>query len=144
MEVKDLNNDSRFPSLIIEFFFYSSGYVGCYVDKTPDRDLDVAVSVAELTPDACRVACKDAGHAYAGVQYGYLCRCGDNYGKYSKVTEEECNSACRGDSSQKCGGFYRSSIYATAGATEPKQGNFFHIENIQPIVQGMFVMRKGW
>ena len=118
--------------------------MGCYVDKTPDRDLDVAVSVAELTPDACRVACKDAGHAYAGVQYGYLCRCGDNYGKYSKVTEEECNSACRGDSSQKCGGFYRSSIYATAGATEPKQGNFFHIENIQPIVQGMFVMRKGW
>lgn len=90
------------------------GYVGCYEDKSPDRDLPTILSVPSLTPDSCRSACQGAGHAYAGVQYGYLCRCGDSYGKYTKVSDEECNALCVGDRSQKCGGFWRSAVFTTS------------------------------
>ena len=89
------------------------GYVGCYEDKSPDRDLPTILSVPNLTPDSCRSACQGAGHAYAGVQYGYLCRCGDSYGKYTKVSDEECNALCVGDRAQKCGGFWRSAVFTT-------------------------------
>ena len=89
------------------------GYVGCYEDKSPDRDLPTILSVPNLTPDSCRSGCQGAGHAYAGVQYGYLCRCGDSYGKYTKVSDEECNALCVGDRAQKCGGFWRSAVFTT-------------------------------
>ncbi|XP_022808811.1 uncharacterized protein LOC111345783 isoform X2 [Stylophora pistillata] len=125
------------PTLTIhEREIREDGYVGCYEDKSPDRDLPSIVSVPKLTPDSCRSACRTAGHAYAGVQYGYLCRCGDSYGKYTKVSDEECNTHCTGDHAQKCGGFWRSAIFTTAGAMEPtKRGNFFHIESVQPMTE---------
>lgn len=100
-------------TIINKYIVYFLGYVGCYADRSPDRDLPVAVSVRNITPTTCRMACKDAGHAYAGLQYGYLCRCGDNYGKYQRLAEEQCSTACKGDKTQICGGFFRSSIYAT-------------------------------
>ena len=71
------------------------------------------LSVPNLTPDSCRSGCQGAGHAYAGVQYGYLCRCGNSYGKYTKVSDEECNALCVGDRAQKCGGFWRSAVFTT-------------------------------
>ncbi|XP_015764682.1 PREDICTED: xylosyltransferase oxt-like [Acropora digitifera] len=113
------------------------GYVGCFEDKSSERDLPRVLSVSHLTPDTCRTACQNAGHAYAGVQYGYLCRCGDTYGKYGKIPDEECNALCSGDKMQKCGGFWKSAIFTTAGAMQPsKRGNFFHIESVQPITEG--------
>lgn len=95
------------------------GYVGCFEDKSPDRDLPTVLSVPHLTPDSCRSACQGAGHAYAGVQYGYLCRCGNSYGKYTKVPDEECNALCSGDKAQKCGGFWRSAIFTTGRSYNP-------------------------
>ena len=83
------------------------------MDQHPNRDLIKAFSVNDLTPNSCRSVCKEKGHTYAGVQYGYLCHCGDSYGKYGNAAEEECNSGCRGDDEKKCGGFWRNSIYAT-------------------------------
>ncbi|KXJ16333.1 uncharacterized protein LOC110236030 [Exaiptasia diaphana] len=109
------------------------GYVGCYADQSPNRDLPIPLSVRNLTPTNCRLACKDAGHAYAGLQYGYLCRCGDNYGKYPRLDESQCSTACKGDKTQICGGFFRSSIYATEGVTEPTQGDFLHVESVRPL-----------
>ena len=102
--------------------FPSLGYVGCYEDKSPERDLSKIVSVSNLTPDSCRTACLEAGHAYAGVQYGYLCRCGDSYGKYNKLPDEQCNAACVGDHAQKCGGFWKSAIFTTGKWQIVKKG----------------------
>ena len=59
---------------------------------------------------------------YAGVQYGYLCHCGDEYGKYGEAGEHECNSACLGDEGKKCGGFWRNSVY-TSGMTHAVYGD---------------------
>ncbi|EDO38483.1 predicted protein, partial [Nematostella vectensis] len=89
------------------------GYVGCYMDHTPERDLPYPISVRDITPNACRLACKHSKHAYAGLQYGYLCRCGDTYGKYAKLDDFQCSSPCKGDPSKICGGFFRNSIYTT-------------------------------
>ncbi|XP_078372522.1 uncharacterized protein LOC144656163 isoform X2 [Oculina patagonica] len=133
------DDDDDATLMIHERDIREDGYVGCYEDKSPDRDLPTILSVSHLTPDSCRSACQGAGHAYAGVQYGYLCRCGDSYGKYTKVSDEECNALCVGDRSQKCGGFWRSAVFTTAGAMQPsKRGNFFHIESVQPMTEEIF------
>jgi len=109
----DEDDDDDATLTIHEREIREDGYVGCYEDKSPDRDLPTILSVPNLTPDSCRSACQGAGHAYAGVQYGYLCRCGDSYGKYTKVSDEECNALCVGDRAQKCGGFWRSAVFTT-------------------------------
>ena len=90
-----------------------AGYIGCYVDQHPNRDLKKLFTVNNLTPDSCRSVCKQKGHVYAGVQYGYLCHCGDEYGKYGEAGEHECDSSCLGDEAKKCGGFWRNSVYTS-------------------------------
>ncbi|KAK3701358.1 hypothetical protein QZH41_000487 [Actinostola sp. cb2023] len=110
----NVEEDESEPAIEIhERDIREDGYVGCYADRSPDRDLPFPVSVRKLTPTTCRMACKDDGQAYAGLQYGYLCRCGNSYGKYTRLAEEQCSTACKGDKTQICGGFFRSSIYAT-------------------------------
>ena len=99
------------------------GYIGCFIDQHPNRDLTKLFTVNNLTPDSCRSVCNEKGHVYAGVQYGYLCHCGDDYGKYGEAGEHECNSACRGDEGKKCGGFWRNSVY-TSGIAQCKGNNY--------------------
>ena len=89
------------------------GYIGCFVDQHPNRDLKKLFTVNNLTPGSCQSVCSEKGHVYAGVQYGYLCHCGDDYGKYGEAGERECNSACLGDEEKKCGGFWRNSVYTS-------------------------------
>ena len=89
------------------------GYIGCFVDQHPNRDLKKLFTVNNLTPGSCQSVCKEKGHVYSGVQYGYLCHCGDDYGKYGEAGEYECNSACLGDEEKKCGGFWRNSVYTS-------------------------------
>lgn len=102
--------------------FFILGYIGCYIDQHPNRDLTKLFTVNNLTPDSCRSVCKKKGHVYAGVQYGYLCHCGDGYGKYGEAGEHECNSACLGDEGKKCGGFWRNSVY-TSGIAHKMYGD---------------------
>ncbi|XP_031557248.1 uncharacterized protein LOC116293891 [Actinia tenebrosa] len=130
---EDESDESEPTIEIHERDIREDGYVGCFADQSPDRDLPFALSVRDLTPTTCRLACKKAQHAYAGLQYGYLCRCGDSYGKYTRLGEDQCSTACKGDGTQICGGFFRSSIYATDGVTEPTQGDFFHVESVRPL-----------
>ncbi|KAJ7331603.1 hypothetical protein OS493_019188 [Desmophyllum pertusum] len=152
----DDDDDDEATLMIHEREIREDGYVGCYEDKSPDRDLPTILSVPSLTPDKCRSACQGAGHAYAGVQYGYLCRCGDSYGKYTKVSDEDCNARCVGDHAQKCGGFWRSAVFTTVLSlaiittsthirffTSRSNGTFkarelLHIESVQPMTEDMF------
>jgi hypothetical protein len=64
-----------------------------------------------MTPKFCSGLCK--GFKFFGVQDGWACFCGDDYGNQGgKTPESECNVPCRGDASIMCGGGYRNSIYA--------------------------------
>ncbi|KAL1123447.1 hypothetical protein AAG570_002527 [Ranatra chinensis] len=92
-------------------------YTGCFVDSMENRVLRGAKKEDKKlnTPDFCAGFCYKGGFTYAGVQYGAECFCGDSAPQSAKVTDSDCNTACAGDSSIKCGGQWRLSIYKTSG-----------------------------
>jgi hypothetical protein len=66
---------------------------------------------ALLTPQICSALCH--GFKFFGLQDGYGCYCGNDYGNQGgKVPETDCDMPCNGDSSTMCGGESRNSIYA--------------------------------
>ena len=85
----------------------------CVTDAAqPNRLLSQSTNFATtLTPAVCVADCNSKGFAYAGVQYGQECWCGDKLTPNSlagrKTNATECNMPCTGDKSQNCGGFYR-------------------------------------
>ena len=88
-----------------------AGFVGCFKD-TSDFDLKGHLErSAQNSPQRCISVCQAKGFAYAGVQYGESCLCGNSYGKYGAANN--CNMACTGDRGQVCGGYGANSVYAT-------------------------------
>ena len=49
-----------------------------------------------------------------GVEYGSQCYCGNTLGG-AAADEADCNMPCAADSTEKCGGPVRMSVYAVAG-----------------------------
>ncbi len=66
-----------------------------------------------MTPDFCAKACLLKSQLYSAVQSGDECLCSslipDERGRASN--EGECDTPCRGDSQQICGGSHATSIY---------------------------------
>ena len=89
-----------------------TGYIGCYKDPNNPFDLDGFLQrSSNNTPQRCIETCRAKGFAYAGVQYGQSCLCGNSYGKFGEASN--CNMKCTGDSSQICGGYNANSVYGT-------------------------------
>lgn len=85
--------------------------LGCFRDTRPlDLDGHHARS-ANNTPLRCVAICADLGFAYAGLQYGESCLCGNQYGRYG--TADNCNLPCTGNLSLSCGGYLANSVYST-------------------------------
>lgn len=80
-------------------------YVGCFRDKTDDRDLPFRKSRYQLND--CALAC--GGFSYFGRQFNGECWCGDSFGKHGQAADEEC--ACDSDDI----GLDRSCIYRYGG-----------------------------
>ena len=56
-------------------------------------------------------------------QYSRYCFCGDSYGSYGPAgSDSECNMACSGDSTIKCGGGWRNSVYRISSPAGILQG----------------------
>jgi hypothetical protein len=86
-------------------------YLGCYAD-TSVFDLDGFLERSQTnTPENCVATCAAKGFAYAGVQYGESCLCGDSYGRYGEAGN--CDFQCTGDPGEICGGYNANSVYAT-------------------------------
>ena len=95
-----------------------ASYIGCFKD-TSAFDLDGHLERSQSnTPQSCIQICKQKGFAYAAVQYGESCLCGNSYGKYG--TADNCNYQCTGDSNQMCGGYNANSVYSTGGGGSSK------------------------
>jgi hypothetical protein len=86
-------------------------YMGCFADSEI-RALPVLLGEGTYTVESCISAAKSSGYLYAGLQYSTQCFAGNSVG-YNSVSDSECNFACSGDSTQKCGGSWRNSVYAT-------------------------------
>jgi hypothetical protein len=98
-----------------------SASLGCYKD-TSAFDLDGYLERSpQNTPQRCISICNAKGFAYAGVQYGESCLCGNSYGRYGAANN--CDYPCTGDSGQICGGYSANSVYPTGvvvAAAPPK------------------------
>ncbi len=107
--------DSKYSLL----FFTCAGsyptYLGCYVDKPSPRALPRSSVFSDtMTREYCFKHCVNNNHRYAAVQNMRDCYCGntgDDYARYGEVGEGECNQACIGDPSQKCGGDVRQNVF---------------------------------
>ncbi|XP_048580560.1 uncharacterized protein LOC5504143 isoform X2 [Nematostella vectensis] len=93
----------------------SPAFQGCYRDRMPDRDLPVRFSKFDMTPEWCVGRCKLAGYKFAGLQYAYLCFCGNRFGNYGAASITKCSSRCYGDKNRHCGAFWHNSIYSIDG-----------------------------
>ncbi|KAL7409262.1 hypothetical protein BDY24DRAFT_372641 [Mrakia frigida] len=67
----------------------------------------------KMTNQMCWSICAKGGFALAGTQSFNECWCGNilDNGNGAPASEGDCNQSCVGDSSQKCGGGWRLSIY---------------------------------
>ncbi len=98
--------------------------MGCFIDQIDNRDLDIFINENEqLTPAQCISTCQRLNYHYAGIQYGSECRCGQQYGKYGQVSEDECNYSCK--TSEKCGGNNRNSVYDAVKSIDLSQTGKF-------------------
>uniref|UniRef100_A0A1I8HD00 WSC domain-containing protein n=1 Tax=Macrostomum lignano TaxID=282301 RepID=A0A1I8HD00_9PLAT len=106
-------------------------YVGCYQDAAnPNRDLtglktlkglnnlgsyitDGALMYSpDMTLGVCSNFCSLFGFPYFGVQVGKQCFCGSSYGLHGQLSDSKCNSQCKGNPEQICGGFTINSVFA--------------------------------
>ncbi|CAF5132877.1 unnamed protein product, partial [Rotaria sp. Silwood1] len=85
-------------------------YLGCFIDHIDNRDFEIFIGdYQHLTSIQCIFACQKQNYRYAAIQNGNECRCGNDYGKYGQVLDDECNYSCV--TSEKCGGNKRNSVY---------------------------------
>ncbi len=98
----------------------AQAFVGCFKD-TSAFDLDGYLERSgQNTPQRCIAVCRSRGFAFAGVQYGESCLCGNSYGKYGAANN--CDYRCTGAPNQACGGYNANSVYTTGIAvTSPPQ-----------------------
>ncbi|KAJ7374827.1 Nidogen 1 [Desmophyllum pertusum] len=87
-------------------------HIGCYKDGDP-RDLPQRVHARELNANICVEKCKDLEFKYAGLQFSYLCFCGNTYGRYGELPQDKCSSECTNKRDSFCGGHWSNSVYQT-------------------------------
>lgn len=86
-------------------------YLGCFIDKE-DRDIEGSLTRTKtMTTEACVSECRLTGYKIAATQYGEQCFCGNSHGDYGRTSDAECSFPCAGNTSQKCGGGWRNSVY---------------------------------
>lgn len=97
-------------------------YRGCYKD-TGARMLKHHFNFGQpCTIQHCINFCRELGYVYAGVQHFTHCFCGNtlpkNSPKFPKLGEGKCNTPCRGNPSQMCGGTWANSVYETGNESK--------------------------
>ncbi|CAF1090375.1 unnamed protein product, partial [Didymodactylos carnosus] len=79
-------------------------YLGCYIDHVGTRDLGTFIG-DKLSSAQCVANCREQNFVYAAIQFGNECRCGQTYGRYGRVLDDECDYQCIDeDIAAKCGG----------------------------------------
>ena len=92
---------------------------GCYVDSVNPRTLSSNGWWGNpITNSECAKGCSKNGYSISGAENGGQCFCGNSLGNSAKVASSDCNSACAGDSSQKCGGPARLSVYKKSSSAK--------------------------
>ncbi|KAF7193724.1 WSC domain-containing protein [Pseudocercospora fuligena] len=91
---------------------------GCWTDsntRTLRKATQMPGGFSNGTVAGCTSACGAAGYTLAGVEYAGECYC-DSYLSNSaamKVSDDDCNMVCNGNSSEFCGAGNRLNLYAS-------------------------------
>ncbi|KAJ8463378.1 hypothetical protein ONZ45_g17604 [Pleurotus djamor] len=68
-----------------------------------------------MTNEKCISYCSSLNFVYAATEFGSQCYCGNQLQKEgnagNSVSASECNNACAGDSTQKCGAAWRANLF---------------------------------
>ncbi|KAJ7479212.1 glycosyl hydrolase family 71-domain-containing protein [Mycena latifolia] len=91
-------------------------YLGCYPDPNSPRTLNNGIHTSTNTnsESGCLTTCKNAGYAYAGVEYGVECWCASSMtAGVSTISAGECGMACSSGTGI-CGGGNRINVYYAA------------------------------
>ncbi|MBF0276140.1 MAG: pentapeptide repeat-containing protein [SAR324 cluster bacterium] len=92
-------------------------YLGCFKDQSARTLKGKPWVDSQMTPSKCINYCGEKNYKYAGVENGSECFCGNNeqYGQYGSG---KCETACTGDSLQKCGGWWEIGVYAVNSGSQ--------------------------
>jgi beta-glucosidase len=87
-------------------------YLGCYVDALSPRTLPYGAPAVSsgMTVEACESECLVANYAFAGVEYGNECWCGNTMPP-TAATASDCSMACAGNAAEMCGAGGRFNLY---------------------------------
>ncbi|CAM9671087.1 unnamed protein product, partial [Ectocarpus sp. 12 AP-2014] len=100
----------------VEDSVFSLVYRGCFQDGFISKDLRGGTRLfhEELSAHKCGEWCAARGSLVMGLQNGRRCSCGDDFGGsgYRRLSEDQCDIACSGDRTQRCGSFGTNSIYS--------------------------------
>jgi hypothetical protein len=89
-----------------------SRLLGCFQDKEARDVAGYELRNPRMTVSMCTAACREKGFAFAAVEYGQECRCGNSYGRYG--SSQSCTAKCPGNDAEICGGFFANSVYQVA------------------------------
>ncbi|XP_069120712.1 uncharacterized protein [Argopecten irradians] len=89
---------------------------GCFVDNTTYRMLSVRMSLSaaesrSMTWAKCMSKCRAKGYRYSGTEFYSECYCDNVLKMELKRPDRECDTSCRGDASQMCGGTNRILVF---------------------------------
>ncbi|XP_031555969.1 uncharacterized protein LOC116292757 [Actinia tenebrosa] len=87
-------------------------FLGCFKDSDP-RDLPQRVHEHSGSVKDCVKTCKDMKFRFAGIQYAYLCFCGNLHGRFGQLPNGRCDSDCKHTNDTQCGGEWANSVYKT-------------------------------
>lgn len=92
--------------------------LGCAIEGSSGRILTgySGISISDLTIDKCLSLCEDKGFNYAGVEYGEECYCGNSIPATIAYSASSCSMACKGDSTETCGGDWALDLYELASS----------------------------
>lgn len=86
---------------------------GCWVDGVNGRILNNQLPDSQtLTLESCAQSCAAQNYTIAGAEYSTQCFCGNNIvnGGKKATSDSECNTPCKGNSAENCGGGGRMTI----------------------------------
>ena len=113
----------------------AEGYMGCFVDQLipMHRDLSGLFNHGSRgSYKSCKSYCRD--YFYFGLQFGYECYCGNEFGSHGRAPEDECNMTCSHNREQACGGILRNSVYRVKNYHASFVGCFETPADIQPLL----------
>ncbi|MBI5275474.1 MAG: hypothetical protein HY854_03360 [Burkholderiales bacterium] len=98
------------------------GYLGCFRDGTQRVLTGESSSNPVMTSAYCIAHCKQQGAAFAGLQSGSQCTCGDRLESHAPA--DNCDVPCTGNKGELCGGGQAVAVYSTSGppAAAPLNG----------------------